>query len=99
LAEEGGDLEAVTEIAERANAATRTMGVAFDGCTMPGTSEPLFTVPAGAIGVGVGIHGEPGIGEVPRTTASELAELLVAKVLAEAPPGAGHRVAPILNGL
>ena len=99
LAEEGADLEAVVEISLRANAATRTIGVAFDGCTMPGTSEPLFTVPEGQIGLGVGIHGEPGIGEVPRTTASELAALLVEKILAEAPEGAGSRVAPILNGL
>src|SRR5690606_32458824 len=99
LAEEGADLDAVVEIAERANAATRTLGVAFDGCTMPGTGEPLFTVPGGSMGLGVGIHGEPGIGDAPMPTATELAALLVERLLAETPPGASRRVAVVLNGL
>jgi len=99
LAEEGAELDAVVEIAERANAATRTLGVAFDGCTMPGTGEPLFTVPGGTMGLGVGIHGEPGIGDALMPTATELATLLVERLLAETPPGASARVAPILNGL
>ena len=99
LAEEGADLDAVAEIAERANAATRTLGVAFDGCTMPGTGEPLFTVGAGTMGLGVGIHGEPGIGDEPMPTASELAQLLVDRLLAETPQGASDRVAGVLNGL
>lgn len=98
-AEEGASLEEVVEIAERANAATRTLGVAFDGCTMPGASEPLFTVAPGTMGLGVGIHGEPGIGEAPMPTASELAALLVERLLAETPQGASERVAVVLNGL
>src|SRR5690606_38936955 len=89
----------VAEIAERANAATRTLGVAFDGCTMPGTGEPLFTVDAGTMGLGVGIHGEPGIGDEPMPTASELAQLLVDRLLAETPQVASDRVAVVLNGL
>ena len=39
----------------------RTLGVAFAGCTMPGADHPLFEVPAGLMGFGLGIHGEPGI--------------------------------------
>ncbi len=99
LAAEGVGLAAVVEVAERANAATRTLGVAFDGCTMPGAGEPLFAVADGTMGLGVGIHGEPGIGDAPLPTATELATLLVERILAETPPGAGTRVAPVLNGL
>ncbi|WP_188037830.1 dihydroxyacetone kinase family protein, partial [Actinotalea sp. JY-7885] len=98
-AEHGHDLAGVVALAERANARTRTLGVAFDGCTMPGTSEPLFRVAEGTVGLGVGIHGEPGIGEMPVMTAAELGELFVERLLQEAPPDAGTRVTALLNGL
>lgn len=95
----GAGLAEVVRAAERANARTRTLGVAFDGCTMPGTAEPLFTVPEGRVGLGVGIHGEPGIGELPVPTASGLAAELVGRLVAERPAGAGARAAVLLNGL
>jgi dihydroxyacetone kinase len=93
------DLDGVERVAIAANDRTRTLGVAFAGCTIPGQPEPLFQVPAGRMAVGLGIHGEPGIAEVPLPTADELAERLVSAVLAEAPEDAGGRVAVILNGL
>jgi dihydroxyacetone kinase len=37
---------------------------------------PLFSVPADRMGVGLGIHGEPGIAEESLPTAAELATLL-----------------------
>ena len=43
----GDDLNTVEAIARRANARTRSFGVAFGGCTLPGRTEPLFTVAAG----------------------------------------------------
>ena len=98
-AEAGHDLDGVERVALHANAMTRTLGVAFDGCTLPGASEPLFTVPTGRMGIGVGIHGEPGIGETALPTAAELAATLVDRVLAEAPMGGPARAAVILNGL
>lgn len=45
-AEAGYSLDDVELVARTTNAATRTLGVAFDGCTMPGGEAPLFTVPA-----------------------------------------------------
>jgi dihydroxyacetone kinase len=98
-AEEGLDLDAVEELGRRANAATRSFGVAFSGCTLPGATEPLFTVPEGRMSIGLGIHGEPGISEADLPTASELAELLVTRLLAEAPAGAGTRAVVLVNGL
>ncbi len=97
-AEAGYDLDGVERVATLANERTRTLGVAFDGCTLPGQDAPLFHVPSGEMGVGLGIHGEPGVSEEPMPTASELAERLVLGVLAERPEGA-TRVAAILNGL
>lgn len=98
-AETGLDLRAVTAVAERANAATFSFGVAFAGCTLPGAQRPLFTVPQGRMGVGLGVHGEPGIAEVPMESAAVLAERLVGRLLDERPAAAGERVAVLLNGL
>jgi len=102
-AEEGRPLAEVVRVARHANARTRTLGVAFDGCTLPGADAPLFTVPAGRMGLGMGVHGEPGIAEVTMPSADGLAEMLVGGLLAEVPAGVGPvegaRVVPILNGL
>ena len=98
-AEEGYDLDAVERVARHANDRTRTLRVAFAGCTMPGADAPLFTVPAGQMGVGLGIHGEPGISEDTLPRAADLAARLVSGVLAEKPADSGDRVSAILNGL
>ena len=98
-AEDGADLDTVERIAAKTNDLTRTLGVAFDGCTMPGADRQLFTVAAGSMDLGLGIHGEPGVSSHPMPSAAELAQLLVSGVLAERPAGASNRIAVILNGL
>jgi dihydroxyacetone kinase len=98
-AEAGYDLDGVERVARLANERTRTMGVGLAGCTMPGERNPLFTVESGRMGVGLGIHGEPGIADEPLPRAADLADLLVDKVLGEAPTDSSKRVGAILNGL
>jgi dihydroxyacetone kinase len=98
-AEEGYDLDNVERVARLANTNTRTLGVAFSGCTIPGADHPLFTVPDGKMGVGLGIHGEPGISDDDLPSAAGLAHRLVDAVVPELPAGAGPRVGAILNGL
>ncbi|MFI8946446.1 dihydroxyacetone kinase family protein [Streptomyces sp. NPDC053750] len=102
-AEQGLSLDEVVRVVERAGARTRSFGIAFSGCTLPGADHPLFTVPEARMAVGLGIHGEPGIGEEPLPTADEAARLLVDTLLKELPADvegpAGQRAAVILNGL
>jgi len=102
-AEAGFSLAEVVDVAQRANEKTRSFGVAFGGCTLPGASEPLFTVPEGRMALGLGIHGEPGIGETDIPTADGLARIFVDALLAELPASvasaSGQRAAVILNGL
>ncbi|MGO3795976.1 MAG: dihydroxyacetone kinase family protein [Pauljensenia sp.] len=95
----GYDLDEVERVGRAANAATRSFGVAFSGCTMPGAGAPLFTVPKGQMGVGLGTHGEPGIHDAPLGTADELAELLVDGILDDAPQTSTRKVGVIVNGL
>ena len=104
-AERGDDLDGVARVAALANERTRSFGVAFTGCTLPGAQDPLFSVAEGRMAVGLGIHGEQGIDETAIPTADGLAEMLVAALLdpAEVPDGvasvSGARVVPVLNGL
>jgi dihydroxyacetone kinase len=101
--EAGYGFDEVVRVARHANERTRSLGVAFSGCTLPGADHPLFEVPQGKMALGMGIHGEPGIHEGPVPTADELAGILVSSLLKELPDGiehaAGQRVAVILNGL
>ena len=102
-AEAGYALPEVLRVAQHANNRTRSFGVAFSGCTLPGASHPLFEVEKGRMALGLGIHGEPGIKETEVPTADEMADIFVSRLLSELPPGvsqsAGQRVAVILNGL
>lgn len=98
----GADLDTAYDIGRHANESTRSLGVAFSGCTLPGADAPLFTVPEGKTAVGMGIHGEPGLELVERESIQSTAASLVRAVLAdfaldEAPAPA--RVALIVNGL
>lgn len=102
-AEAGCSLAEVARLARYANHRTRSLGVAFSGCTLPGATQPLFSVAHGTMALGMGIHGEPGIRECDIPAADSLAELFVSSLMKECPEEIsqrqGQRVAPILNGL
>ena len=51
------------------------------------------------MGIGLGIHGEPGIDSKPLGTADEIAEMLVEGLLGDRPDESGSRVVALLNGL
>ena len=97
--EAGKNIDEVVEVFHKANERTRTFGVAFSGCTLPGSQEPLFTVPKGKMGIGLGIHGEPGIDEQDLGTADDLGKMLVDGLLGDRPDNSGKRVVALVNGL
>ncbi|MGB3485411.1 MAG: dihydroxyacetone kinase family protein [Mycobacterium sp.] len=97
----GLPLDEVERLARVANHRTRSLGVAYSGCTLPGADEPLFTLPESMMGIGMGIHGEPGLETVPRRPSDEVAALLVDKVLTDLQLSGltPELVIPIVNGL
>jgi len=95
----GDDLDTVEAMGRKANAMTRSFGIAFAGCTIPGQPEPLFTVDPDKMELGMGLHGEPGIQTSDFLTAAEIAKLLVDKVLADAPENGGSKATVMMNGL
>lgn len=102
-AAEGMSIDDVEAVAVRANARTRTLGVAFTGCTFPGATEPLFEVAPGTFGLGLGIHGEPGISEHEMMSCDDIAAMIIDKLLEEEPArgeaGYEGRVVVLVNGL
>ena len=98
-AESGLSLDEVLKVLNKTNERTRTFGVAFSGCTLPGSANPLFEVPEGKMAVGLGVHGEPGIYELDLGTADDVAKLLVDKLLEDVPQNPGKKVIALLNGL
>jgi dihydroxyacetone kinase len=97
-AHRGDSLDEVERVARTANAATFSIGVAFDGLTVPGRDEPLFTVEKGTMVLGLGIHGEPGLQTMPLANADDLAGILVDRLLAER-PAAADQARILVNGL
>ena len=98
-AEAGADLAEVVRLGRKTNSLTRTIGSAFHGCTFPGADAPLFALKDKQMGLGLGIHGEPGLFDTDLPSAKELGQEFVTRLLAETPVGAGDRLAVILNGL
>ncbi|MEK1890317.1 MAG: dihydroxyacetone kinase subunit DhaK [Phyllobacterium sp.] len=82
-AEAGTDLAQLKALGEHLGERVRTMGVALSGVIVPDTARPTFLLEADEMEVGVGIHGEPGIGREKMASANAIAALLCDRVLAD----------------
>ncbi len=66
-------LDELVRIAQKACDNTRSVGVSTKPGSIPATGAPTFELANDVIGLGMGIHGEKGIGLIPMCTADELA--------------------------
>jgi len=98
-AEQGLSLSEVERVAVKANAATRSMGVALSACEVPGSGRPTFELPDGEMEIGMGVHGEPGIKRGPLRPADEVAGILVEAIVADMEDRGPGEVALLVNGL
>ncbi len=98
-ADAGGSLDEVIAAAQGAIDATRSIGIGLSACTIPAAGKPNFAIADGMMEVGIGHHGEPGIAVMPIGTANEMAGLMVDKIVADAPAGAGSDVLVLISGL
>lgn len=95
----GDDLDEVRRLALKANANTFSMGVALSSCTLPVTGNPIFSMNAGEMEVGMGIHGEPGIERSKIAPADMVVDQLLHYILEEMKPSSGEEVQIMVNGL
>lgn len=98
-AENGANLEKVTEIARRTVQRTRTVGVGLSPTILPAAGEPTFTLEDGEMEIGIGIHGEPGNRRLPLESADAITDRFMVELLSELPLTTGDRVAVLVNGL
>jgi dihydroxyacetone kinase len=86
-------------ITARAASELRSMGVALSPCVVPAAGEPTFTLAAGEMEIGMGIHGEPGVRRGPLEPARDIADQLTSQITADLPLNRGDEVAVLVNGL
>jgi dihydroxyacetone kinase len=98
-AEQGAALDAVQGTADKVIFNTRSMGIALSPCVIPAVGKPNFILAEDEMGVGMGIHGEPGIEIAKLKPANEMAEMLVTRIIADLPFKPQDDVAVLVNGL
>lgn len=98
-AEEGASLEEVKNIADKVINNVRSMGMALTSCIVPAAGKANFALAEDEIEIGMGIHGEPGTHREKISTADNIAEQLVNKILNDITIENGNEVAVMVNGL
>ncbi len=98
-AETGADLEEVHRIAQKTCANMRSMGVALSPCIVPEVGKPSFTLGDDEMEIGMGVHGEPGIGRSSIQPADEVVDQIMAALIQDLPYQKGDEVAVLVNGL
>lgn len=98
-ADQGGDIDEVVRVTEKALANTRTMGVALSPCIVPRAGKPTFTLAEDEMEIGMGIHGEPGKQREKLQSADQITERMMHDILEDLQPSAGDRLAVMVNGL
>ncbi|MEM7464882.1 MAG: dihydroxyacetone kinase subunit DhaK [Pseudomonadota bacterium] len=86
LADQGADLESVTQVAEETIKGVVSIGMSLDTCTVPGSPKEERILP-GKAELGLGIHGEAGIEQVDFTNARDAMELVVDRLAPNIQPG------------
>ena len=97
--DKGWSLDACEAVTRKANARTFTMGVALEPCALPQTRRHNFEIGPDEIEIGMGIHGEPGVLRGQLAPADEIVDVILDQIFAEMKPGAGDKVAVLVNSL
>jgi dihydroxyacetone kinase-like protein len=97
-AEEGYSLDAVANIARRAVANARSMGVGTNTHTLPRAIHPR-ALTEDSVELGIGIHGEPGRRYVVNNGIEEIADEMIRPILADLSTSAGDPILLLVSGL
>jgi dihydroxyacetone kinase-like protein len=92
-------LDDVRRVAAKANAQSRSMGLALDSCIVPAAGRPTFELGPDEIELGIGIHGEPGRRRIKMAPVGELVELMAGAIVTDLPFRSGDEVLALVNGM
>lgn len=98
-ADQGGSLDDVVAVTEKALANIRTMGVALSPVTVPRAGKPTFSIADDEMEIGMGIHGEPGMRREKLQPVDQVTERMTRSILEDLRVQAGERLAVMVNGL
>lgn len=93
------DLDEVARIAAKAEANTRSMGVAVSPGSLPESGKPTFELGDDEIEIGMGAHGEMGVKRQKMTNADDIVDQMMAPILRDLPYRPGDEVALLINNL
>ncbi|MDA8586677.1 dihydroxyacetone kinase subunit DhaK [Rhodobacteraceae bacterium] len=97
-AEAGMGLDQLYTLGEDVRARTRTLGAAVSPGVSPLTGKLMFTLPEDEIYIGMGVHGEPGVGRRKTGPVRELVSYMVDALLDDGPIAAGTPTIVLING-
>ncbi|MGP6173703.1 dihydroxyacetone kinase family protein [Corynebacterium sp. A21] len=95
----GDSLDQVTELGTWVAANSRSMAVALAPGHLPAATRPTFDLPLGEMEVGVGIHGERGVGRRQAGSARDVVTEMIGRINASLELGPGEEVVCVVNGL
>jgi len=103
MAERGDSLEDLVKTSKCIGSNMGTMGLALGPCSLPGQG-PLFQVADDVIEIGLGVHGEAGVGQMTLPTAHDAVKKLIDHMTSKTSATrldlvAGEQIAVILNNL
>lgn len=95
LAEQGADLNTVTNASIRVIADVASIGMSLDTCTLPGSTKEV-RIGVGKAELGLGLHGEPGVEQVDFKNAKSAMEMVVDRLT---PQLSSEQYVALLNNL
>lgn len=95
--EGSGDLAAAKALAEKVRDNTRSLAMSLSSCASPITGEVMFEMPEDEMEIGMGLHGEMGMGRQKALSADATIDLMLPPILEDLPFRAGDEVLVLLN--
>lgn len=99
VADHGGTLEEVRQVAEAVNKNLASLGLALHPATTPESGKPGFELAENEIEFGIGIHGEPGYRREELRSSKEMAKEFYDKIKAYLHLEEGQKVVVFVNGM
>ncbi len=98
-ADAGLELEEVLRITEHARDSLGSIGVATEPATLPGNTDPTFTMAPDEMEYGMGLHGEPGIERTKFETCDVIVDRMYSALKEDMGLKSGDEVTVLVNGL
>jgi dihydroxyacetone kinase-like protein len=99
LADRGASLDEMLSVMQRARHNCRSMGVALTSATIPQTGQYTFDIADDEMEIGIGAHGEPGVGREKLASANETCSRMIEYIVNDLPFKQGDEVAMLVNSM